>query len=117
MDISPEGAPVEGAKAGGRHVNAPAQVEHDEAVGESAHFEGDLPRIVVTEITALHAFPYYVQDQVGGGGATGLEVSWVAAGPFARLEEPEFEAPRGPEGGIQLDMPHLRAALLLVASV
>jgi len=115
MDISPEGAPVEGAKAGGRHVNASAQVEHDEAVGESAHLEGDLPRIVVTEMTALHAFPYYVQDQVGGGGATGLEVSWVAAGPFARLKEHEFEEPRVPESVIEINIPHLHEPLLNLA--
>src|SRR5438034_7322144 len=69
----------------------------------------------VTEITALHTFPYYVHDQAGGGGATGLEVARVAPGPFARLKEHEFEEPRVPEGVIQIDIPHLHEPLLNVA--
>jgi ribosomal protein S18 acetylase RimI-like enzyme len=43
MDVPHEGPVVERAKASGTHVHTPAQIEHDQAVGQSAHLEDDLP--------------------------------------------------------------------------
>ena len=57
-DVPPEGAPVDGAKTSGRHAQASAQIEHDEAVGKGAHLENDLPRVILAEVAALHALPY-----------------------------------------------------------
>src|SRR5690242_10702431 len=52
IEISPERAPVERAELGGAHGHAVPEVEHDEAVGEGAHLEGDLPVVVLLQCAA-----------------------------------------------------------------
>ena len=60
-------------------------------MGQSAHLKDDLPGIAFAEMTAVHAALHHFHQQVRGGGKTGFEVAWVAAGPFARFQKHEFE--------------------------
>src|SRR5450631_3870180 len=94
MNVPSERAPVESAKLRLSCAHASAQVEHDKAVGQGAHLENDLPRVIFAEIAALHAFLYRIHHQVGRRGGAGLEIPWIAAGALARLEEHKFEKPR-----------------------
>src|ERR1700729_3518773 len=56
MDISPKRSLVESAELAGSDVHASSQIEHDQAVGETAHLEGDFPRIVIAEEAGGDAF-------------------------------------------------------------
>src|SRR6185437_13176674 len=51
IEVSPERAPVKRAEGGGRHIHAAAEVQHDEAVRQRPHLEGDLPRVVLPQLT------------------------------------------------------------------
>src|SRR5208283_464747 len=115
MNVPPEGPAVKSAKAGRSQAHTSAQIEHDEAMGQGPHFEDDLPHVILAEITAFHPFPYRLGHQIGGGGTACLEVLWIAASAFARLEEHEFEEPWILEGVLQVDLPHLREPLLNAA--
>src|SRR4051794_22994231 len=115
MDVPPEGAPVEGPKAGSRHTQSPAQIEHDEAMRERAHLEDDLPRVILAEISAFHAFLYYVHHGIGGGGTARFEVLRITASACPWFKKHELKQPWILERVLEEDLSHLRKPLLNIA--
>ena len=58
-------------------------------------------------ITAMAIYRHYLNHQISGGRTAGLEVPWVAASAFSRLEEHELEEPRVLESMLHIDLRHL----------
>jgi hypothetical protein len=82
---------------------------------ECAHFEGDLPRVILAKVTGLHAFLSQFGHEIGGGRAAGFEVTRILARAFALAEEHELEEPWVLQGMVEIDVENLRQAFFYIA--
>ena len=115
IEVSPETALVKLAELFFGLVDAAAQIEDDEAVGEGAKFEGDFDGVVGAEFSGAHGVFENVYGGVEGGGAAGFEVAGVDAGALARNEEHELVEVGGIQRGVEEDFADLQEAVLDVA--
>src|SRR5438309_9733321 len=102
MEEPPEGAMAELAEFGFGEVEASGAVERDVSVDERPEFEGDLPDIVIFEVSGEHGTGDRVGDQGQGGRLASMEVVGEAAGGRAGFGEDVVEEVRMSEGIIDV---------------
>src|SRR5262249_26715819 len=87
MKVSPEGTAVEHTEILRPGTDPATAIQHDESVEERADFEGDLQRIVRTQLPDPHGLLEELDARAEGWRTAGLEVPRIEPGPLARREK------------------------------